>query len=371
MSILRAKTLDLKETSPLTKERKENSIQNEKEALENKVLLDSYPRRLVLEMTNACNIHCVMCGRNAADFKPTIFDIDWLKYFEPITDKIEEVTLLGWGEPTLHPHFSDFLKWADEKGLRKFFCTNGTRLSELREDIFKYKVDLLTISLDGANKETNNRIRAGADFEKITNSIKAIVEEKRRLGVNYPYLSIVMTMMKSNYREFPDFIRLAGELGIEEAKGVYLTVFEERMMPECMEGMQKSVKEVFGEAEAVGKQLGIQVKIPYLQGEDVAKENAHKDCYVGWRDFFLGSDGYVRSCMSTSKKLFHISKYQTFDDMWNSEEYREFRQCVNTENMELPCRNCYQASFANWNRKDSFVQIGNKFSPDWEVKNEN
>jgi len=73
-------------------------------------------------MTNACNIHCVMCGRNAADFKPTIFDIDWLKYFEPITDKIEEVTLLGWGEPTLHPHFSDFLKWADEKGLRKFFC---------------------------------------------------------------------------------------------------------------------------------------------------------------------------------------------------------------------------------------------------------
>ena len=48
MSILRAKTLDLKETSPLTKERKENSIQNEKEALENKVLLDSYPRRLVL-----------------------------------------------------------------------------------------------------------------------------------------------------------------------------------------------------------------------------------------------------------------------------------------------------------------------------------
>ena len=230
---------------------------------------------------------------------------------------------------------------------------------------------MLTVSLDGANKETNNRIRAGADFEKITNSIKAIVEEKRRLGVNYPYLSIVMTMMKSNYREFPDFIRLAGELGIEEAKGVYLTVFEERMMPECMEGMQKSVKEVFGEAEAVGKQLGIQVKIPYLQGEDVAKENAHKDCYVGWRDFFLGSDGYVRSCMSTSKKLFHISKYQTFDDMWNSEEYREFRQCVNTENMELPCRNCYQASFANWNRKDSFVQIGNKFSPDWEVKNEN
>lgn len=368
MSILRARTLDLKATSPLTQERKVNSIQNEKEALENKVFLDSYPRRLVLEMTNACNIKCVMCGRNAADFKPTFFDFDWLKYFEPITDKIEEVTLLGWGEPTLHPRFSDFLKWADEKGLRKFFCSNGLRLDRLREDIFRYHVDLVTVSLDGAYSTTNNQIRVGADFETITNSIKKMVEEKRMRGTPYPYTSIVMTLMKSNYQEFPDFVRLAHDLGLEEAKGVYLTVFEDRIMPESMEGMRDSVKAVFEEAAAVGEELGVNVKIPYLQGDDIAGDHAHKQCYVGWRDFFLGSDGYVRSCMSTSKKLFHISQYDTFEDMWNSKEYQDFRKKVNTENMDTPCRNCYQASFANWNKRDSFIQVGNKFSPDWEGK---
>jgi MoaA/NifB/PqqE/SkfB family radical SAM enzyme len=366
MSILRARTLDLKETTPLTEERKKNSKKNEQSALEGREYLDCTPRRLVLEMTNACNINCIMCGRNAADFKPTMFDIEWLKYFEPITDKLEEVTLLGWGEPTLHPQFSEFLKWADERGLRKFFCTNGTRLDSLKEDIFRYHVDLVTVSLDGARSTTNNRIRVGADFETITRSIREIVEEKKRRGTPYPYMSIVMTLMKSNYHEFPEFVRLAHDLGLEEAKGVYLTVFADRMMPECMEGMRESVKAVFEEAAAVGEELGVNVKIPYLQGDDIAGENAHKECYVGWRDFFLGSDGFVRSCMSTSEKLFHVSRYNTFAEMWNAEEYQDFRKRVNTENMDTPCRNCYQASFANWNKRDSFIQVGNKFSPDWE-----
>lgn len=369
MGVIRAKTLDLKQLAPLSEERAANSKLNEEEALSGEVELKSYPRRIVLEMTNACNICCKMCGRNASDFKPTIFNMEWLKIFEPITDKIEEVTLLGWGEPTLHPQFVEFLKWGDEHGLRKFFCTNGTRLGELKNAIFKYKVDLLTVSLDGADAETNNRIRCGADFSHITDNIREIVAEKKNRGVHYPYLSIVMTMMESNFRQMPDYVKLAHELGIQEAKGVYLTVFEDRMMDELMCDKAQELQEVFEETARLGEEYGIQIKLPYLQGEDIAGEKAHKDCYVGWRDFFLGSDGYVRPCMSTSEKLFRVDKYTTFDEMWNSKEYQDFRRKVNNEDMALPCKNCYQASFANWNKKSSFLQIGNEFAPTWEKEN--
>lgn len=366
MSVLRAKTLDLKELKPLTAERKLNSQLNEKEALNGEVVLKAYPRRIVLEMTSACNIRCKMCGRNAADFKPTVFKTEWLDIFEPIVNQIEEVTLLGWGEPTLHPKFSEFLKWADERGLRKFFCTNGTRLNELKDDIFKYNVDLMTVSLDGACAETNNRIRCGADFEKVTESIREIVEEKKKRNTAYPYISIVMTMMQSNYKELPKYVKLAHDLGIQEIKGVYLTVFEEHLLEENLYDMQDELKEVFTTTEKLGDELGIAVKLPYIQGEDIAGKANHKDCFVGWRDFFLGSDGYVRSCMSTCKKLFKVDKYTTFDQMWNSEEYQDFRKRVNNLDMEVPCKNCYQASFANWNKKGSFVQIGNEFAPNWE-----
>ena len=366
MSVIRAKTLDVKQLHPLTEMRKKNASLNETEALGGVTTLESYPRRIVLEMTSACNIRCKMCGRNASDFKPTVFNPKWLEIFEPVTDKIEEVTLLGWGEPTLHPQFEDFLRWGYEHDLQKFFCTNGTRLKELKKAIFDYNVELLTVSLDGADADTNNRIRCGADFDTITANIREIVKEKQRRTVDYPHLSIVMTMMNSNYKSLPAYIRLADELGIQEAKGVYLTVFEDRLLDESMLDKKGEVEEIFEEAEELGEKLGIIVKLPYLQGEDIAGEQAHKTCYVGWRDFFLGSDGYVRSCMSTSKKLFHISKYQSFDEMWNSSEYQQFRKKVNSEEMDLPCQNCYQASFANWNRKSSFVQIGNDFAPEWE-----
>lgn len=366
MAVLRAKTLNLKQLTPLSKGREENSKLNVQEAISQKTRLKSYPQRLVLEMTSACNIHCKMCGRTAADFKPTIFDMDWLKIFDSITNKIEEVTLLGWGEPTLHPQFTEFLKWGDEHGLRKFFCTNGTTLDKLIDDIFKYKVDLLTVSLDGADAKTNNSIRCGADFDHITKNIRKIVEEKEKRKVDYPYLSIVMTMMESNYQQMPDYVRLAHDLGIQEIKGVYLTVFDEKMMDEIMYDKAHKLQKIFDETIQLGEKLNIYVKLPYLQGTDIAGTNAHKDCYVGWRDFFLGSDGYIRPCMSTCDKLFKVNKYQTFDEMWNSIEYQNFRQKVNTENMDLPCQNCYQASFANWNRKSSFLQIGNRFSPDWE-----
>ena len=366
MPMIRAKTKEIKRLYDFSCEQNHNMELNDQESDSATIKLESYPKRIVCEMTSACNIHCKMCGRIAADFKPTFFDIEWLNLFENASKYIGELTLLGWGEPTLHPRFSDFLKWAYEHKMQKFFCTNGTRLDAIIDDIFDYHTELLTVSLDGAEASTNNEIRKGADFEKITSNISWIVKEKQRRGVNYPHLSIVMTMMESNYRQLPDFVKLAADLGIQEAKGVYLTVFDDKMLSENMYGKQSELKEIFAKAEKVAVDNNILLKLPYIQGEDIASGDNHKKCFVGWRDFFLGSDGYVRPCMSTSKKLFHVSKYKSFEEMWNSEEYQEFRSRVNNENMDIPCKNCYQASFANWNRRSSFIQIGNNFAPEWD-----
>ena len=312
MAVIRAKTIDIKNMHAFTAEQMTNMQLNDEEALAGKTVLKSYPKRVICEMTSACNIHCKMCGREATNFKATIFDMDWLNVLEPIAHKIGELTLLGWGEPTLHPQFAQFLKWAYDHNLQKFFCTNGTKLDSLKKAIFDYHTELLTVSLDGADAETNNQIRCGADFDFITKNIKELVAEKNRCGIEYPYISTVMTMMESNFRQLPDYVRLASELGIQEIKGVYLTVFEQKMMDELMYDKTSELREVFDETIELGEKLGINVKLPYLQGEDVAGEKPHKDCYAAWRDFFLGSDGYVRSCMSTSHKLFHINKYNTF-----------------------------------------------------------
>jgi len=362
--ILRAKTIDLLSINELTKERLTNSILNKSEIKVNKQILESVPQRLVFELTNACNISCVMCGRNAADFAPTKFNAKWFEKFHSIMDKIEEVTLIGWGEPTVHPDFTDMLKTLDKYGVRKYFCTNGMLLHKLKDVVFKNKVDIIAVSIDGLEK-TNNRIRRGSNYSLIISSLKDITNIKREKKLSYPYINFVFAAMQSNITELADVVKLAADIGLEEVKVVYLTAFDEKFLPETLYDKMDMVKEHFNHAINVAERLNVKIKLPYLVGEDPAGDKAHKDCTTLWRDFFLGSDGYVRPCMSSSVKLFHIDKYRNFDEMWNSGELQNWRKTVNSENMHESCANCYQSSFANWNKQYAFNQVTHKFSPEW------
>ena len=133
-----------------------------------------------------------------------------------------------------------------------------------------------------------------------------------------------------------------------------------------MWGEDELVHEVFEKAIEVGEELGVVLKLPHYVGEDVAEDRFHKDCFVSWRDFFLGSDGFVRPCMSTPVQFFQFDKDKPFMDIWNAPEYVNYRKIVNNQKeMDGPCKRCYQSSHCNWNRKESFIQVGEAFSPEW------
>ena len=365
--ILRAKTKNLFQGKELSKKQKVNSQLNIKEMESGSTILKSLPRRIVFELTNACNLNCKMCGRNAADFKPTIFDIEWLKYFEPMLDTVEEVTLMGWGEPTLHPEFSEMLKVINDYSARKYFCTNGMLLDEITQQIFDYRVDVFAVSLDGATDETNSRIRRGSDIEKIKNSLSNIVRIKKDRGLEYPWINFVFCAMKSNLNELPDLVRIASEVGIDEVKVVYLTAFDDELAKEVLWDESEFVKEVFGKTVEIGDELGIAIKLPHVQGEDIAGDKEHKDCFVPWRDFFLGSDGYIRPCMSTSIQFERFDIKKPFEEIWNSKFYQRYRKSVNDSlTMDDSCKRCYQSSHCNWNKKSTWLQMEEKFAPEWK-----
>ena len=77
MEILRAKTKELFKTK-LNQKQAMNSKLNIQEMESKKMILDSYPRRIVLEMTSACNIKCIFCGRDEAEFNQTYLKLDVL-----------------------------------------------------------------------------------------------------------------------------------------------------------------------------------------------------------------------------------------------------------------------------------------------------
>lgn len=365
--IIRAKTKELLQTRELTQRQKDNTKLNKEEMDNQSTVLKSYPQRLVLELTNACNLRCIMCGRDEAEFAPTVFKLDYLKKLEYLLNIVEEVTLFGWGEPTMHPQFIDILKYLNNFPVRKYFVTNGMRLNKIKDALFDYKVDIMAISLDGAKAETNDRIRFGGNFDFIVKNIKEIVNQKRERNLDYPYMNFVMTLMDSNIEELPNLVELAYEIGMEEVKGVYLTVFTKNLLNETLYNKRDKVAYIYMQTEELAKKLGIKLKLPYLQGEDIAGDKYHKDCFVAYRDFFLASDGFVRPCQSTAVKFLKFEDYDNFEDMWNGHEFQEFRKNVNDKNsMCEECKRCFQSSHANWNNELSFIQINQQFAPEWE-----
>ncbi|MDR2572439.1 MAG: radical SAM protein [Oscillospiraceae bacterium] len=369
--IIRAKTDSLFTRAPISEQRKSNTALNLQEQQSGATILKSKPQRIILELTNACNINCIMCGRNASEFKLTSMKYEWFEKLIPIFSETEEVTLMGWGEPTVHPRFVDMLRECHNHGIRKYFCTNGMKLDELHDIIFETEVEVFAVSLDGIDAKTNQVYRAGLDFERVINALKTIVDTKSKNKLSYPHINFVMTVRKSNIEQLPDMVDLAADIGLNEVKAVIMTVFNNEQLIENLWNEQELVNRCFKEAEKRASASGVLLKLPYKQGDDVAGDMLHKDCYAPWRDLFLRSDGYTTLCMHTPVKLFHIDKYTDFDSMWNSNEYIDERMRVNDANqMDDACKRCYHSTFTNWNKPYAYNQMGNLFSPEWEKEQE-
>ncbi|MDO8426728.1 MAG: radical SAM protein [Deltaproteobacteria bacterium] len=353
--------------TPLSDKQARNSELNHIECNEGRTLLESCPRRIVFELTNKCNFQCIMCGREAVSFKTRDLPAAVVKACSPLLPFAEEVTLHGWGEGTLHPELAGILEYLNTfKLLRKYFVTNGSTLPRITQAIFAHHVDLVALSLDGAAPGTNDSIRKGGDLKRELRSIRKLLEEKERRGLDYPYVNFVFTAMKRNIMELPDMVSLAHSIGVPEVKAVYLTIFNESMAHESLLDMQGLVREVFTEARERAAKFNIKIKLPDIQGECDAGALSHKPCAFPWRDLYIGSDAYLRPCQSSAEKLLDTALFSGFEEVWNSDEMQRLRARVNDEAlMSVNCRHCYHSSCANWNLKTSFFQAGREFAPEW------
>ncbi len=365
--ITTSKRDNLNDFSELSQHQQENSKKNKSEYLQNKVILDSLPRRLILELTNACNLSCKMCGRNAAHFKPNYMNPEVIGYFRQYLNIIEEITLMGWGEPTLHPEFKEIVSTLSECECRKYMCTNGMKLKEYAELLVTSNFDLLSVSIDGAKAKTNDTIRRGSSLKTVLEGIDKINKFKyAQSDLTYPYLSFVFCAMRSNIEELPALIKLAHDYRIERVKVVHLTAFSAQTEKEILWNEQQYICEIFNKASESAEEYSIELELPPIQGSDPAGDLPHSTCYSPWRDMFISSDLAFRPCMSTNQTLGTLNMNKTLEEQWNNNHYQDMRQRVNADNMPLQCRRCYQATFANWNKYKSYYQTGEEFSHEWK-----
>jgi len=168
----------------------------------------THPDRMYLESTNICNLRCVMCpnGLGLLTRAKGFMDYDlFTAIIDEMAPHVRTTTLHIWGEPLLHPRIYDMMAYCRSKGLHSEISTNATLLSEeSSRSILDAGLGAIYLCLDGATRETYERVRRRADFEETRDNILRFVEMKNERGGG-PRVSVQIINIKPTAAEIEQF----------------------------------------------------------------------------------------------------------------------------------------------------------------------
>jgi len=178
------------------------------------------PVEYIVETTAKCNIYCPMCPREThKQPKEDMSDQVFQRLVQEASDTAEHMMLIGLGEPLLDNKIFDRVSYCEQHGISTLLSTNGTLLDEkMSEKLLATPLAHITLSFDGASKETFETYRKGAKFEKVRENFVRFARMKHRQGSK---LQIVMQMvrMPGNNHEVEDFRRFWGAVeGVDQIR---------------------------------------------------------------------------------------------------------------------------------------------------------
>jgi MoaA/NifB/PqqE/SkfB family radical SAM enzyme len=185
------------------------------------IYLRSQPRCLSLVLGNACNIYCPHCyqSKNGDNIlRPAEIGRELRREFMTLYPYLSTLRILG-GEPFALVGFRELIEDAATTVNRPIVSvsTNGTLIDEgWAERIVRMPFSNLTVSIDGGTPATYARLRRGADLDKVLANVQRIQNWKQKLGSTLPHLDSFFVVMRSNFREIPQYLDLASANGFTD-----------------------------------------------------------------------------------------------------------------------------------------------------------
>ncbi len=309
----------------------------------------SLPFKLKMECSAICNLKCKMCPLNIGLKRKQGF----LKFenFKYVFDQIKPayLNLTGIGEPFLNPELFKIIKYAKKMGAMVKLDTNGTFLNEENtKKILDTKIDIISTSIDGANKKSYEKIRIGSDFELVKKNIKDLVRERNKIK-SASEVHMFFVLQEDNLLDLPNFIKLAEELGVDYMAGSFIvSLGKNENKKNKIFSHKENLKELIERTRNLVKESKIEISIDpllkYLEYEGEKRfYNEKTPCYMPWYSTFITWDGYVNPCdfSCDNEIVFGNAFRQKFKDIWNNDKYKKFRlNVLKDRNKVKICKGC-------------------------------
>lgn len=336
----------------------------------------SYPEAITLFLTHMCNLHCKMCGqwgesgitkkRSAQHIKEQLSFTELKDIIDDVSRFKPNITLFG-GEPLLHPHCIEVMKYIKEKKMHCLMITNGSLLDDVADRIVNAGLDELNVSLDG-DGELHDEIRGMPGlFERIMKGLKRVDHIRKEKGKRRPFINLQCTITQYNYRHLEQLIDVANEAQADSLTFHNLIflgkdiikrqkefdrlldcssldwegfIFEPGIEPEVL---YEKIKEIMGGryrfAVDFYPSFSLKGLKEYYRNPSYFPSEYAARCLSPWMVAYIFPDGQVRPCLNFDYSYGDVRKSK-FSKLWNNDRAITFRRTL-LENRIFPvCVRC-------------------------------
>ena len=205
---------------------------------------------------------------------------------------------------------------------------------------------------------TYQKIRRNGDFDRVVANLGQMVRMKKEYGKDALKIHSGFVMMKSNIGELPDYIRLAGGIGVDliiaiHPFGIFSGDAPELLLEKNSQGslcMPEAYMKMIREAHEIAKKGRYPVSISSQQSTDPPFTPRFEcRCHAASLPHIL-PDGDVFPCgvisakgfeKNSSIKPFGNLNNSSLEEIWQSGPYTEFRKAMFEGALPHPlCRQC-------------------------------
>lgn len=264
--------------------------------IQGKEVVLEYPPRLIIELTNSCNLDCYFCPRKKMD---RVLGFMSTGLFRKIIDEVAGKTDLIWlhffGESFLHPNIMSLIDYAAGKGTSIGVSTNLTLINkDVCRQLFESKLDFLIVSIDSLDKKEYEKSRIGSSYSSFISNLYNLLDMKRNHPENPTITLQFINLPETNQDINKIYEKIVG------IKGLSITIKDFYTFANQMEEFQEYVI------------------------EDTLKEM----CTEPWCTMGIYWDGTIVPCCNDYNGLCNLGRIEEktrLFDLWNSSRMKNFR----------------------------------------------
>jgi MoaA/NifB/PqqE/SkfB family radical SAM enzyme len=181
-----------------------------------------YPRVIEFELSNQCNLECVMCNgyfsssirknREKLPAIPSPYNEKFVDQLEEFIPHLTDAKFLG-GEPFMIDIY--LLIWERilkiNPNIRIHITTNGTFLNNRIKELLEGLRAGIIVSMDSVVKETYQQIRVNGNYEKVMENLEYFMDYSKRKNT---FISIAACPIIYNWKELPGMLNFCIERNI-------------------------------------------------------------------------------------------------------------------------------------------------------------